>query len=59
MLGSALIRRVKAPSGARIRSAVSKGGSNVLLARAGESVLEDRVSTVRWNPKVLRRSTGP
>ncbi len=47
------------PSSARIRSAVSKSRSNVLLARVGVLVLEDRVSTVRWNPKGLRRNTGP
>ena len=47
------------PSSARVRGAVSKSRSNVLLARVGVLVLEDRVSTVRWNPKGLRRNTGP
>jgi len=47
------------PSGARIRGAVSKSGGNASLARIVRTVLEDRVSAVRRNPKGLRRNTGP
>ena len=45
------------PTGARMGSAISKSGSSASLAsmRIGEG----RVSTVRWNPKGLRRSFGP
>jgi hypothetical protein len=45
------------PSGARMRSAISKSGSNVSLA--GVFFPEGRVSIARWNPKGMRRSTGP
>jgi hypothetical protein len=45
------------PSGSRMRGAISKGGGNASLAET--IVSEGRVSTVRWNPKGLRRSTGP
>ena len=30
-----------------------------MLAGIELLILEDRVSTVRWNPKGLRRNTGP
>ena len=74
----------QSPSGARMRSAVSKGGGNASLAgvrgrygeaytgtkaKAGHSqggpeatarrTSEDRVPTARWDPKGMRRSTGP
>ena len=39
--------------------AVSKSGGNASLARVEVSAVEDRVSIVRWNPKGLRRNTGP
>lgn|SRR3990172_4750431 len=38
-------------------SAISKSGSNASLAST--KVGEGRVSTARWNPKGLRRSSGP
>jgi hypothetical protein len=47
------------PSGAQMRGAISKSGGNSSLARVALTILEDRVSTVRWNPKGLRRNTGP
>jgi len=46
------------PSGARMRSAISKSGGNSSLAGALYAP-EGRVSTARWNPKGMRRSTGP
>jgi hypothetical protein len=45
------------PSGSRMRGAISKSGGNASLAEM--TVSEGRVSIVRWNPKGLRRSTGP
>jgi len=47
------------PSGARMRSAISKRGGNSSLAGEPGRPPEGRVSTVRWNPKGMRRSTGP
>ena len=38
-------------------STISKGGGNASLASV--SIEEGRVSTARWNPKGLRRSSGP
>src|SRR5262245_50692916 len=40
-----------------MESAISKSGGNVSLASI--HVEEGRVSTARWNPKGLRRSSGP
>src|SRR5215813_3477418 len=40
-----------------MESAISKSGSNASLAST--QVGEGRVSTARWNPKGLRRSSGP
>jgi len=37
-------------------STISKGGGNASLASMG--IGEGRVSTSRWNPKGLRRSSG-
>ena len=47
---------LKSP-GARMESVISKSGSNVSLAPM--KIGEGRVSTVRWNPKGLQRSSGP
>jgi len=44
------------PSGARMRGAISKSGGNASLAG---NEPEGRVSTVRWNPKGMRRTAGP
>src|SRR5260370_42584320 len=38
-------------------STISKGGGNASLA--SRKIEEGRVSTARWNPKGLRRSSGP
>jgi hypothetical protein len=38
-------------------STISKGGGNASVA--SRKIEEGRVSTVRWNPKGLRRSSGP
>ncbi len=46
------------PSGARMRSTISESGSEISLAD-GKEPSEGRVSTVRWNPKGMRRNTGP
>jgi len=40
-----------------MESAISKGGGNASLASM--EIEEGRVSTARWNPKGMRRSTGP
>ena len=40
-----------------MESTISKGGGNASLASMG--IGEGRVSTARWNPKGLRRSSGP
>ena len=40
-----------------MESTISKGGGNASLAPM--EVGEGRVSTARWNPKGLRRSSGP
>ena len=40
-----------------MESAISKGGGNASPASAETG--EGRVSTARWNPKGLRRSSGP
>ena len=45
------------PSGARMRGAISEGGDETSPGPA--EVGQGRVSTVRWNPKGMRRSTGP
>lgn len=45
------------PSGARMRSTVSESGGNASLAERNFS--EGRVSIARWDPKGMRRSTGP
>ncbi len=45
------------PSGAQMRGAISKSGVNA--SPAGGAILRGRVSTVRWNPKGMRRTTGP
>ena len=45
------------PSGAQMRGAISESGGNASLGPA--EVGQGRVSTVRWNPKGMRRSTGP
>jgi len=45
------------PSGARMRSAISKSGGNASLAEE-MFASEGRVSIARWNPKGMRRSTG-
>ena len=47
------------PTGARMRGAISKSGGNSSLAGEPLRQPEGRVSTVRWNPKGMRRSTGP
>jgi hypothetical protein len=44
------------PSGARMRGAISEGGDEGSLGLA--EVGQGSVSTVRWNPKRMRRSTG-
>jgi hypothetical protein len=41
-----------------MEGAISKSGGNASLA-PGQVTGEGRVSTVRWNPKGLRRSSGP
>jgi hypothetical protein len=41
-----------------MRGAISKSGGNASLAE-DSSTSEGRVSTVRWNPKGMRRNTGP
>jgi hypothetical protein len=41
-----------------MEGAISKSGGNASLA-PGQVAGEGRVSTARWNPKGLRRSTGP
>jgi len=46
-------------SGVRMRDAISKSGGNASLAGEPKGQPEGRVSTVRWNPKGMRRSTGP
>jgi len=45
------------PSDARMRGVISEGGDETSLGPA--EVGQGRVSTVRWNPKGMRRSTGP
>src|ERR1700733_7321521 len=45
------------PSDAQMRGVISKDGGNSSSARA--SALEGRVSTVKWDPKGMRRSIGP
>jgi hypothetical protein len=40
-----------------MRGAISKSGGNASLA--GGEPPEGRVSAARWNPKGMRRSTGP
>ena len=46
------------PSGARMRSTVSESGSEISLADV-KGTSAGRVSTVRWDPKGMRRNTGP
>ena len=46
------------PSGARMRSTISESGSEISLADE-KGTSEGRVSIVRWNPKGMRRNTGP
>ena len=46
------------PSGARMRSTISESGSEISLADA-KGTSEGRVSIARWNPKGMRRNTGP
>src|SRR5213594_1948577 len=41
-----------------MRSAISEGGGNASPARE-QSAQEGRVPTARWDPKGMRRSTGP
>jgi hypothetical protein len=50
-------REGSSPSGSRVERAISKGGGNA--SPAPMKIGEDRVSTARWNPKGMRRSTGP
>jgi hypothetical protein len=45
------------PSDAQMRGVISEDGGNSSSARA--SALEGRVSTVKWDPKGMRRSIGP
>ena len=45
------------PSDAQMRGVISKDGGNASSARA--CALEGRVSAARWDPKGMRRSTGP
>src|SRR5215831_6970424 len=52
-----VVREGSSPSGARMRGAISKSGSNLSLAGEGSSTPEGRVSIARWNPKGMRRST--
>jgi len=48
------------PSGAQMRGAISKSGVHSLAGRrTARGTPEGRVSTVRWDPKGMRRSTGP
>jgi len=43
-----------------MKGAISESGGNSSLAGERKKVdPEGRVSTARWNPKGLRRSTGP
>ena len=53
-----IVQEGSSPSGARMRSTVSKSGGNASLAEEKFSS-EGRVSIERWNPKGMRRSTGP
>ena len=46
------------PTGARMEGAISEGEGNVSLASV-QVAGEGRVSTARWNPKGMRRSSGP
>ena len=46
------------PTGARKEGAISEGEGNVSLASV-QVAGEGRVSTARWNPKGMRRSSGP
>ena len=65
-----VVQEGSSPSGARMRSGISESGVNASLAgeglekgegkgEEGGYSLEGRVSTVRWDPKGMRRSTGP
>ena len=55
--GQRINQEGSSPSGARMRGAISEGGDETSLGPA--EVGQGRVSTVRWNPKGMRRSTGP
>ena len=46
------------PSDAQMRGVISESGGNASLA-GGMKPPEGRVSIERWNPKGMRRSTGP
>ena len=56
--GQRIVQEGSSPSDARMRSVISKSGGNASLAEE-EFSSEGRVSIVRWNPKGMRRSTGP
>jgi hypothetical protein len=53
-----IVQEGSSPSGARMRSIVSKSVGNASLAEE-EFSSEGRVSVARRNPKGMRRSTGP
>ena len=53
-----VIQEGSSPSSDRMRITVSKSGGNASLAEEKFSS-EGRVSISRWNPKGMRRSTGP
>ena len=55
--GQRINQEGSSPSGAQMRGAISEGGGNSSLGPT--EVGQGRVSTVRWNPKGMRRSTGP
>ena len=55
--GQRIDQEGSSPSGSRMEGVISKSGGNASLAPTG--VGEDRVSTVRWDLKGLRRSAGP